>query len=375
MRGVLFLSVLAMLLGDWRLAAQAGSPRTVPLKPVDLAKTPMRAGHDFVPKSIRGSAWEARVGPQTFVFVDLDGDGKLQPESDGIGMRPSPFVVPLPSVLLVNTGQYDVTFDGTKSLVLKKQPLGIIDRWSGDASVLNELRIRAGVRTISIDPTECAACEKHCDYLKANQLLDGSGGMAVHEEKPSKPGYTPEGETAGRKSCIGFGKATLREGILDWYATAWHGATMVDPGLKRFAAALKHGVSMFYPCDGQPSSAVASMHPTDDATEIPLAFGASGEIPNPVPGTPNAKGCGFPIYMKLTGRQVLKKAIVNDPKGIRVNGTASSPSEPATKDWPSNSGLALFIPSVPLEPKTKYTVRFEFEDGKHADWSFTTAEK
>jgi hypothetical protein len=265
-----------------------------------------------------------------------------------------------------------VSFSGTKSLVLKKQALGTIDRWSGDASVLNELRIRAGVRTIVIDPVECAACEKHCDYLKANQMQDGSGGVAAHEESPRKPGYTPEGETAGRKSCIAFGKATLREGIMDWYATAWHGFPIVDPSVRRFAGALKHGIAMFYPCDLHPTSGAAFVHPADGAAEIPVAFGPSGEIPNPVPGTPNAKGCGFPIYVKLTGRQVLKKAIVTDQKGDRVNGTGSSPSEPANKDWPTNSGLALFIPSVPLEPKTKYTVRFEFEEDKPVEWSFTT---
>jgi hypothetical protein len=35
----------------------------------------------------------------------------------------------------------------------------------------------------------------------------------------------------------------------------------------------------------------------------------------------------------------------------------------------------VFIPSVPLLPKTTYSVRFEFEGGGKTEWSFTTGAK
>jgi hypothetical protein len=323
------------------------------------------------------SGWQARVGNLTFVFVDLDGDGALKPEVDGIGITTAPFIVPLPPVLLASNGQHEVSFDGLKSIVLKKQALGAtLERAMADASVVTELRIRAGARCLTLDPKASAACEKHCDYLKANGMADGSGGMAVHEEKESKPGYSTEGETAGRKSCLAFAQTSLKTAILDWYATAWHGAPIVDPAVTRFATALKHGIAMFYPSEQGSPGARSALHPPDGATEVPLAFGSRGEIPNPVPGSRFGIGCGFPILMKLANRQaVLKAAIVKDKTGIAISGTASCPKNPATPDWPHNSGCAVFIPSVPLEPKTLYSVRFELEGAPSVEWSFTTAAK
>jgi hypothetical protein len=220
----------------------------VPLKAVEF-KSQMRAGYDFIPKTMPSSGWQARVGTLTLVFVDLDGNGALAPEVDGVGIATAPFIVPLPAVLFASNGQHDVSFDGTKSLVLKKQALGFLGRLVADASVVTELRIRAGARPLQLDPDASAACDKHCEYLKTNKLSDGSGGMAAHEEKETKPGYTTEGWTAGRKSCLAFGQPTLKAAILDWYATAWHGAPIVDPAVVRFGAALKHGVAMFYPSE------------------------------------------------------------------------------------------------------------------------------
>lgn len=207
-------------------------------------------------------------------------------------------------------------------------------------------------------------------------MADGSGGMKAHQELESKPGYTTDGWTAGRKSCIGFAYQSLKPAILDWYATAWHGAPIVDPSVTRFGFALKHGVAMFYPADFGGTAGRPALHPADGATEIPTTFGSRGEIPNPVPGTPNGVGCGFPIMMRLVNRSaVLKAAIVKDSKGSAITGNLSCPAQPATSDWPDNSGCAMFIPSVPLQPKTKYSVRFELQGAPAVDWSFTTGAK
>jgi hypothetical protein len=348
-------------------------PKVLPLNPVELKKFPMRAGFDLAGTKIPATGWTAKVGSVLCVFVDLNGDGVLAPEMDGVGITTAPFIVPIPAVILASHGQFDVSFEGVKSLVLKGQALGKLTPLVQDVSIVTELRIRAGLRPLVLEAGPSAACEKHCDYLKANAMADGSGGMKAHEELEHKPGYTTDGWTAGRKSCIGFAYQSLKPAILDWYATAWHGAPMLDPSVTKFGVALKNGVAMFYPSDAGGAPARPALHPADGATEVPTTFGARGEIPNPVPGTPNGVGCGFPIMMRLVNKSVvLKAATVKDSKGSAITGNLSCPTRPANPEWPENSGLALFIPSVPLAPKTKYSVRFELEGAPSVDWSFTT---
>jgi hypothetical protein len=358
------------------VAAQAVAPKVVPLKPVELKSLQLRPGRDFGGATIPASGWQARVGTQTVVFVDLSANGTLEPEQDGFCLPPSAFVVPIPPVLLLGAGQFDVAFDGVKSVSLTKQVLGgAADALVGDAALVSELRVRAGVRPAVLDKDACAACEKHCQYLKLNKMTDGGVGLSPHHEDPAKPGYTAEGERAGRGGCLGFGEPNLKQAMLDWYATAWHGVPIVDPSATRFGVAQKNGVSIFYACEhGGPGGAFP--HPPDGAREIPTSFGERGEAPNPVPGTQYAEKCGFPILVMLDNQnRDLTAAIVKSPKGERVKGTISCPAHPATPEWPTNSDCALFIPSAPLAPATKYSVRFEFKDGEALEWSFTTAAK
>jgi hypothetical protein len=334
------------------------------LEKVDLAKERLRRGHDLADRELPSSGWQVKVGSQVARFLDLNADGVLEPDADGISMPPSPFVVPIPPVLLLPGGQFELAFDGVRAVNLVRQKLGAVDAFLADAAVVTELRMRAGVRLAAVDADMSAACERHCDYLQANRMSDGSAGLAAHQEDPGKPRYTPEGAEAGRQSCIGF---------LGWYATAWHGPPIVEPSLRRFGAAFKHRVAMYYgPLGFAPVRPF--VHPADGATEVPRAFGSRGELPNPVPGTTYGIGCGFPIFVRRSSQDAaLTAAIVKGPKGAVVPGTFSSPPKPATPEWPHNSGCAVFIPSAPLAPKTRYSVRFEFGESAAIEWSFTTA--
>ncbi len=358
------------------LVAQERGPKPIMLSPIPLKNLHLRPGYDFAGRDIPATGWQARIVAQTWVFVDLNGDGVLGAETDGIALPPTPFVVPIPEVLLVPKGQSTLTFDGTKSLSLGPVPLGRAEGYAADASLINELRIRAGVRLAALDERACADCEKHCDFLKLNRMEAGDGGMSAHTEPRDKPGFTPEGAAAGAGSCIGFKEAGLKPAILGWYATAWHGPPILDPALTRFGVALKYGVAMFYASSHGATAKRRSLHPADGATDIPASFGSRGELPNPVPGTRYGIGCGFPILIQLTDPTLeLTAAIVKDPTGKTVLGTMSCPAHPATKEWPSNSDCAVFIPAVPLSPRTKYAVRFEFGAAGAVEWNFTTADR
>ena len=146
--------------------------------------------------------------------------------------------------------------------------------------------------------------------------------------------------------------------------------------MTRFGVAFKNGVSMFYASERGSRPGRPVPHPAEGARDIPPSFAKNGESPNPVPGTRSAIGCGFPILVMLADPNLeLTAAVVKPPEGRALKGTMSSRVHPANPEWPTNSDCALFIPSEPLAPSTKYSVRFEFKGADAMEWSFTTAAK
>lgn len=363
-------------------APEARPQGNLPAAPqkVRLSKAPFKAGTLRLGYDLAGdpplAGWRATLSTEVFWFFDLDGDGVLSEGKDGVALHPYPFVVPIPEVLLLRTGQYKVGFDGVKELVLTAEDLGPARSLLADAALVTELRFRAGVRPARLDPKACAAAEKHCDYLMKNGLADGSGGLSAHDEKPGNPGYSQDGAAAGKNGNIGFAATSLRAAVLNWYATAWHGAPIVDPSLENFGLAFQHGVALMYFSGRGARQARISLHPPDGAINVSRAFGERGEAPNPVPGTTYGRGCGFPILARLAAPyRELTSAEVVDLTGRRVAGTCSSPAKPANPEWPTNSECAVFIPSKPLTARTTYRVRFQFAEQKDpVVWTFTTGE-
>jgi hypothetical protein len=363
---------LCLLLGSSSLwGAQEKKPVKIPLSKTSVRKGALRRGWG-VQAELPAAAYQARIGTEHLLLFDLDGDETLTPGTDGLALSYGPFVVHLPEVLLLKSGQYKLAFDGLKTLLVTVDDLGAAQGYVADASLLTEMRMRAGVKPAALDAKACADSEKHCEYMKLNGLTDGSGGVSAHTEDPSKRGYTPEGAAAGAGGDLSPNVPDLRTAMQSWYATGWHGSPMVDPGLARFGVAHKHGVGVLYFVErGGPGGMVP--HPADGAINLPreFSFAGRGEIPNPVPGSQNGRGCGFPIYVRGAGS--LESAEVIDASGRPVAGTISSPSKPANPEWPTNSGLALFIPSKPLASMTTYRVTFKFGSGVDPmTWSFTT---
>ncbi len=366
---------LALLLALGSVVAR--SPAATGVRKVALAKTTVdpnvvRPGFELT-APIPAQAFRAKVGGWTIDCFDLDGDGKLAPEVDGMALDGGPFVVPIPCHLLSPDGQFTVTFDGTREMVLTPEELGPIATLVGEASLLTEVRCRAGVRPAAIDVDRSHDCEKHCDYLMKNGLADGSAGLAIHQEDASKPGYTAEGAVAGGLSNLFPKVESFRDAIEGWYASVWHGELLVRPRLRTIGVALKHGIAMLYCVDGERPSR-DFLHPADGAVGIPPAFGVRGETPNPVPGTEYARSCGFPVLIMLADRtEILESAELINPWGRVVRGTLSCPAQPATQRWPTNSGCAVFIPAAPLVSNVIYHARFKLA-GRPApvEWSFKT---
>lgn len=318
------------------------------------------------------AGWRTTIGKDTLLFFDLDGNGLLEAEKDGLALNPHVFVVPIPGDLLLKSGQFTVTFDGIKTVLLTPQDLRLAPKLIEEAALLTELRVKAGVRPAALDAEACAACDKHCDYLKANGLAGGGGGMAAHDEQSGKPGYTAEGAVAGKQSCMEFGGSSLQGALERWYTTTWHGIPLVDPKLTRFGGTFRNGVGMIYFHKRDGKQEQNFVHPPDGAVGVPRAY--ASELPNPVPGTQNGAGCGFPVLIRLVPPfKELASAQVTDATGRPVVGTFSSPAKPANPEWPTNSACAVFIPSKPLAANTLYRVQFKLAEAKDpVSWSFTT---
>lgn len=345
-------------------------------KVTKLTKLKLRLGFG-VTGTIPKEASSARLGRTQLLFLDLDGDGQLSAGSDGLAKRGLPFVVAIPKVLLMARGQWTLRFED-EALVLESAAEGLPQSILAAADPLAEIRLRAGLPLLSLDAEASSACAAHIDYLAKNNI---SSGPETQKETPGRPGYTEAGAHAGKNSCLSSRSPNIVDAIWSWYPTPWRGSPMLDPTVTRVGMMHGNKVAMFYPIDRGKLGAPMH-HPADGAVQIPRAFGARGEFPNPVPGTDKGKGCGFPIYVTLPAHLhskavkvslvPLKKSGQNWKAGRPVAGVVSTPSRPASPSWPGNSGLALFIPRKPLAARTRYRARFEFEGEETIKFTFTT---
>jgi hypothetical protein len=365
--------LLLFLAGSMAVWAQDSSSRK-PLK-FPLTKTSVKKGALRPGVGIQGdlpeSAYQAKVAGESILFLDLNNDEQLAPETDVMAMSHGPFAVTIPETLLLKIGQFKVSFEGTKQLLLTPEDLGAAQALVADASLMTEIRVRSGVRPAMLDAKASADCMKHIEYLKKNSLQEGYAGLALHHEDPSKPGYTPEGAQAGQRGDIFPMVPTMRVAIQGWYQSIWHAVPMVDPGLKAFGAAIKYNLALLYFSSLDYGGGANLPYPPDGAIGLPRSMCEVGENPNPVPGTEGGKGCGLPVFVR--GGPNVDVVFMTDPAGRPVAGTTSSPAKPANKEWPTNSGVSCFIPSKPLAPMTTYKVTFRYSDGiAPISWSFTT---
>src|SRR6185503_10850501 len=207
----------------------------------------------------------AKIGGDVVWFLDLDANDEIVPGTDGIAMPSAgPFVVLLSESLLLKSGQYKLAFEGTKLANLTPEELGVAQKYVPDAALFTEIRLRAGLRTAVLDPQMCLDCDKHADYLKTNGLNVQDGGKSnPHLEDTSKPGYTAEGETAGRASNIFKERTDLRKSIMSWYTTPYHGSAMLVAATDKFGVTTKNAVCMLYFSNYMQTFGDMYVHPPD----------------------------------------------------------------------------------------------------------------
>lgn len=395
MRSSLALVLVALVSGVGSAAQDSKKPKGKEASSKDLRlplnKVAIKKGTQRMGWGLKGEppveAWQAKFQklpgttappfPEILYLYDLDGSGTIEPETDGIAFPVVPFIVPLPKVLLLKLGQYKLSVESMKTLVLSPEDLGPAQKYVADAAVFTEFRVRSGLTPVPLDKDLCIAAEKHCEYLKANSMTDGKAGSAVYSEEKGKPGYSEEGLDVAKVCTMGFNGDSVARFLQENYASLYRRAPMVNPRLSCFGVAGLYGMSLLHVAKQDGIQDSICLSPPDGATGVPRFFTSNGEAPTPVPGSDFAKGCGFPILIRVVQPyNELVSAEVVDPKGRKVIGTISSPAKPANKDWANNNGCAAFIPSKSLDSNTTYQVSFQFAEEKDSiKWSFTTAEK
>ncbi|HTI33754.1 MAG TPA: hypothetical protein VL422_08775 [Miltoncostaea sp.] len=138
------------------------------------------------------------------------------------------------------------------------------------AEVLRALNAERAANGIPADvreaPEQSAGCALHNDYRAAN------GGAAVgHDEDPSRPGYTPEGDQAGNSAVL----AGTSWSAGDPYADApIHLMRLMDPRLQRAGVDDRPGLSCTTVTSGLgppgPDDAVFTV-PGDGRSAVPVA--------------------------------------------------------------------------------------------------------
>jgi outer membrane protein assembly factor BamB len=399
--GLAFATVLA---GPSPAPAQDGETVTRALETVSVDTAHYRPGHGVtaaLPTSAR--AFGVDGGPydnSQFLLFDLNGDGRITPETDGVALKKFPFVVPLPKKLLLPAGQGRVQVEG-ETLTLEWDDLEVPAEVRRQASFLTNLRIRAAARPVMLSDSASRHARWHCDYLEKNKTGEGLASLSVHSEREGAPGYTEEGYRAARNSVVAQGHDTYDDALWAWYRTPFHGQVLTDPTLRVAGVAHRNGTSLLYPVASEGPER-AYVFPPDGATGMPRKFNPGGETPDP---RPRPGTFGTPIYMYVPPTSDVQRSAAmvalyegetektvteiirsqNDSlqerlmSGSSVDKTVSSPTSPAKSvlraydkgyiPAPNNYNVIVYTPEETLAPDTEYSVLLSPQD---RSWSFRT---
>lgn len=261
--------------------------------------------------------------------------------------------------------------------------LALIQAADADAATvverINIHRRAAGLDAVVLDPVLSKGCLAHAEYLVKNVDHPSTQGLGLHSEDAKLPGYTKDGERAGKASVIFLGLEGPAA-VDGWMSSLLHRIPLMQSRLKKvgFGAARGGPARVTVVLDatnglGVGKDAPVVLVPADGQKDVPTAFTA--EIPDPIPDSPDKKA-GFPVTAIFAEGALVKdvKASIKDGEGNDVAIWLSTPEKPAAADYQRNTvGL---IPQAPLKPGAAYTVAIAARVTGKAwlkTWTFTTA--
>ena len=125
-------------------------------------------------------------------------------------------------------------WETTWSFTTEEMDAQLIDRAIVTAKtleILNAFRTTAGLPPVKLDPALVGPCEKHAHYLRKNLGHPSTEGLGMHDEDPKLPGYSAEGQKAGKASVITLTTEPLAA-VPVWMNTLYHRVPLLDPRLR-----------------------------------------------------------------------------------------------------------------------------------------------
>jgi len=276
----------------------------------------------------------------------------------------------------------------------------------GALARLNQLRAEAGVPPIELDADNSTPNWLHARYLAENRTTG-------HEEDPSLPYYTPEGDMAGRGSNLTYASAYIY--VEEWGSPTWPIDSFLDAPFHLFhllsPMATRARIATYYSASRCPDTrdcGDASRHFQVGAVQVPqntytyiwsddmtVRFPADGQVitelahygenPSPLASCPGYElPAGLPIFA-MHGRDnlpgVKATRLERDGEALEhctITADTYTNPDPVAENRVRNVltafGAIVIIPREPLEPGSAYEVTIEY--ATHTDtWTFRTADE
>jgi hypothetical protein len=244
---------------------------------------------------------------------------------------------------------------------------------------INLHRKAAGLEPVAIDPAMSKACGAHAAYLVTNVDHPSTQGLGLHAEDPKLPGYSKEGERAGKASVIFLGLEG-EAAVEGWMGSLFHRIPLLQSRLRKIGYGVARGgpakVTVVLDATngmGAGKDSTVVLYPAEDQKDVPPAF--VPEIPDPIPDSLSNKA-GYPVTAIFAEGALIKdvKASLKDGDGNDVPVWLSTPEKPAAADYQRNT--VGMIPKKPLQAATAYTASVSaLVRGKSwtKTWTFTTS--
>lgn len=231
-------------------------------------------------------------------------------------------------------------------------------------TAMNTARSAAGVSTVTLDDLLNTGAQAHANYLLLNKSVPG---LNVHDEDPSLPGYTPEGDAAAAASNIsrttvsGTSPPGAGEAAVFLINVPYHRINMLRSSLAEIGVGFAYDSTFSATVINVITGIVGSerpepvLYPASGQTNVPTTFAAE-ESPDPLPpGAP--RPAGYPITAQFPTGASITSVTASLHRGATTVATYNSdPENPANSARPTNSYAIFLIPQSPLAANTAYTV-------------------
>src|SRR5436190_21311668 len=105
---------------------------------------------------------------------------------------------------------------------------------------VNVHRKAAGLDPLVLDPILSKGCAAHAEYLVRNVDHPSTEGLGLHSEDAKLPGYTKEGERAGKASVIFLGLEGTAA-VDGWIGSLFHRIPLLQSRLRKVGYGVAKG--------------------------------------------------------------------------------------------------------------------------------------